>query len=66
MEKKKRSLYISMLMISVVPLLFLGIATVIFSSVRSAAALYDEVENGLRSVGTAMITMYDRLYPGII
>lgn len=60
----KKSVYVSMLVISALPLLILGMLVAVFSSLRIASTVYDEAESELRNLGVTIVTMYDELYPG--
>ncbi|TCL55654.1 diguanylate cyclase (GGDEF)-like protein [Kineothrix alysoides] len=60
----KKSVYVSMLGISALPLLILGVLVSVFSSLRIVSTIHSEEGNELRGLGVSIVTMYDELYPG--
>jgi diguanylate cyclase (GGDEF)-like protein len=60
----KKSVYVSMLGISTLPLLILGVLVSVFSSLRIVSTIHSEERNEIRGLGISIATMYDELYPG--
>ena len=64
MSNNSGSLFTSLLTISLVPIMGLGIVLTVFSSHKFTAAMNSEVENGLKYVGVSVEETFDVLYPG--
>lgn len=62
--RSKGGLYRDILMITTIPLFVFAIVIVASSSSRFSGAMYQEVRNGLQSMGTTAVMIYDTLYPG--
>ncbi len=62
--RSKGGLYRDILMITIVPLFVFALVIVASSSTRFSAAMYQEVQNGLQSMGETAVMIYDSLYPG--
>lgn len=62
--RNKGGLYRDILMITTVPLFVFALVIVASSSSRFSAAMYQEVQNGLQSMGSTAVMIYDTLYPG--
>ncbi len=63
-NKSRSGLFRSMLIITTIPIFIFAVVIVLFSSERFSDAMQQEVKNGLRSMGTTVIMIYDTLYPG--
>ena len=63
-DKNEKSLYIKLLQITLIPILLLTIVITSFSVNRFATVLHGEVRQGLMDLSSAIMTLYDQLYPG--
>ena len=63
-DKNEKSLYIKLLQITLIPILLLTIVITSFSVKRFATVLHGEVRQGLMDLSSAIMTLYDQLYPG--
>lgn len=63
-SKRKHSLYFSMLVLTIVPLLVLGLIIVLSASKRFKKVMYDEVKEELRQAAGSIEMIYDNLHPG--
>lgn len=63
-DKNEKSLYIKLLQITLIPILLLTIVITSFSVKRFATVLHGEVRQGLMDLSSAIMTLYDHLYPG--
>lgn len=63
-EKTKKSLYVKLLQITLIPIFVLTLVITSFSIKSFATALHSEVKQGLMDLSSAIMTLYDQLYPG--
>lgn len=63
-EKTKKSLYVKLLQITLIPIFMLTLVITSFSIKSFATALHSEVKQGLMDLSSAIMTLYDQLYPG--
>lgn len=62
--KARKSLYVKLLRITLIPIFVLTIVITSFSVKSFATALHGEVKQGLMDLSAAIMTLYDQLYPG--
>lgn len=63
-EKAKKSLYVKLLQITLIPIFVLTLVITSFSVKSFATAMHGEVRQGLMDLSSAIMTLYDQLYPG--
>ena len=63
-EKTKKSLYVKLLQITLIPIFVLTLVITSFSIKSFATALHSEIKQGLMDLSSAIMTLYDQLYPG--
>ncbi|NTV78305.1 MAG: hypothetical protein HGA25_03960, partial [Clostridiales bacterium] len=63
-KKLKGSLNVDMLLMTLIPLLGLGIVLTIFSAVSFKRVISSEVESGLKNLADSVVNTYDMIYPG--
>ena len=62
--KAKKSLYVKLLQITLIPIFVLTLVITSFSVKSFATALHGEVRQGLMDLSSTIMTLYDQLYPG--
>ncbi len=63
-KKLKGSLNVDMLLMTLIPLLGLGIVLTIFSAASFKRVISSEVESGLKNLADSVVNTYDMIYPG--
>ena len=63
-NKLKGSLNVDMLLMTLIPLLGLGIVLTIFSAATFKRVISSEVESGLKNLANSVVNTYDIIYPG--
>lgn len=63
-NRKKGTLRINFIIMSVVPVLFLGLVIAVFNVQRFSMSMYTEVETELENTSYMVANTYDRFYPG--
>ena len=61
---KKKSLYSEILLITILPILLLGIAITILCVDRFSKTIYSQVQKELQDIALAVLNTYDIMYPG--
>lgn len=63
-KRRKGSLYSTLLMLTVVPIIVLGIVITVFSSNAFSMALNHQVKSELSNISYVLLNTFDNMYPG--
>lgn len=63
-KNKKKSLRTSFAVMTVIPILILGVVIALFSAKQFKKSIYEEIHSELKNTAYMLINTYDRMYPG--
>lgn len=63
-KNKKKSLKTSFAVMTVIPILILGVVIALFSAERFKKSIYEEIHSELKNTAYMIVNTYDRMYPG--